>query len=362
MFFSSNSHFSGPKTGPVLSAALAISIIFGGAFVSPWVSPDGNCGLRAESLRSRVKERRQERRQKKQEKKQERKQGASTEAVGQLPPYRTWINPRFRPRVALLCVHGLGLHSGAYQFFGEKASRRGVAVYAMDVRGFGAWMNAGGKTQVDFDGCLADVKVMLSTIRAQQPNMPVFIMGESMGGAIALRAASMYPELVDGLISSVPAEERFQQKKTSVKVAMNILRPKRREFDIGSDIVNQATTDERLKQEWKGDPLDRLDLSPKELIQFQVFMNGNHKAASKLKPMPVLFVQGTKDKLVKPEGTWDLFNELASEDKVFLAVPGEHLIFEESQLQNPQVREQNMGLVSSWMLSKVIQTTVNATR
>ena len=39
-------------------------------------------------------------------------------------------------------------------------------------------------------------------------------------------------------------------------------------------------------------------------------------------------VQGNKDKLVKPEGTWELFNEIDSEQKTFMAVPSEHLIFE----------------------------------
>ena len=303
---------------------------------------------RPKSIKERMEQRRGERHR---EKKLE---VTKQELPASLPPYKTWIAPGRRPVACLLCIHGLGLHAGSFEFLGSKASRRGIAVYAMDVRGFGEWMNAGGKTQVDFDHCLADVKAMLIAIRSNNPNTQVFVLGESMGGAIALRAASLFPELIDGLISSVPAEERFQQKKTSAKVAMNILRP-RRKFDIGSDIVDQATTSESLKQEWKGDPLDRLDLTSKELIQFQMFMNDNHNSAAHITRLPVLIVQGTKDKLVKPEGTWELFNELATEDKVFLAVPGEHLIFEEAQLQNQMLREQNMKLVSTWVLSKLLQ-------
>ena len=81
-------------------------------------------------------------------------------------------------------------------------AKRGVATYAIDVRGFGSWMKAEGHEEVDFQACLNDVKTALETIHAAHPGLKVFLLGESMGGAIALRAASMYPQLIDGLISS----------------------------------------------------------------------------------------------------------------------------------------------------------------
>ncbi len=43
-------------------------------------------------------------------------------------------------------------------------------------------------------------------------------------------------------------------------------------------------------------------------------------------------MQGCKDKLVKPEGTVQLFNELGTQDRrIQLVQNGEHLIFEEGQ-------------------------------
>src|SRR6185369_6308283 len=106
-----------------------------------------------------------------------------------------------------------------------------------------------------------------------------------------------------------------------------MLKGPNKQFDIGKQIVDQATDNEKLRHDWEDDPLNRMNLSPKELIQFQKFMNENHDIVEKITNVPVLFVQGNKDKLVKPEGTWDLFNEVASEEKVFLAIPSEHLIF-----------------------------------
>ncbi|HNB23055.1 MAG TPA: alpha/beta fold hydrolase, partial [Candidatus Melainabacteria bacterium] len=270
--------------------------------------------------------------------------GASPTSSKQAAPCRSWVDPNEKPIAALLCIHGLGLQSNSYEYFGTEQSKRGLAVYAIDVRGFGSWMKAGGKGNVNFDEALSDIKQTCESIRAANPGIPLYVLGESMGGAIALRAASMYPELIDGLISSVPAGERFNQGKTSMKVFLNLLSGFN-VANVGQDIVNQATQNAKLKSQWQGDPLSRLNLSPQELIQFQDFMNMNHEAAKKVASMPVLFVQGNGDQLVKPEGTWELFNDVASKDKSFFAVPGEHLIFEEAQTQEPGLRDQNFRVV-----------------
>lgn len=267
-------------------------------------------------------------------------------------PCRSWVNPNEKPVAILLCIHGLGLQSNSYEFFGKEQSKRGIAVYAIDVRGFGAWMNAGGKAQVNFNDCLLDIKQSAESIRAANPGIPMYILGESMGGAIALRAASMYPELIDGLISAVPAGERFNQGKTSMKVFLNLLSGFNL-ANVGGDVLNAATKNEKLRTKWQEDPLARLNLSPQELIQFQDFMNTNHDAAKKVTDMPVLFVQGNGDQLVKPEGTWELFNDVAAKDKSFFAVPGEHLIFEEAQTQDAGPRDQNFRVISSWLQTKV---------
>ncbi|MBS1956551.1 MAG: alpha/beta fold hydrolase [Cyanobacteria bacterium SZAS-4] len=263
----------------------------------------------------------------------------------------SWISSGTKPKALLLCIHGLGLYSGSYINFGKHLSRLGINVYAIDVRGFGSWMRNGGHDQVDFDACLNDVKTTLLSLKAANPGLPVFLLGESMGGAIALRAASMYPDLISGLISSVPSGDRFKQKKTDLKVAMQFLKGANKQFNVGSAIVDQATANPKLRRDWADNPLDRMDLSPKELIQFQSFMNDNHDSAKKITTVPVLMVEGNNDKLVKPEGTWELFNEIECEQKSFLAVPSEHLIFEEQQDKERIYDRRIDSLAAAWILS-----------
>src|ERR1700678_305315 len=57
-------------------------------------------------------------------------------------PCLSWIDPQSKPKIALLCIHGLGLNSDSYTNFAKRVAHHGIATYAIDVRGFGSWMKA----------------------------------------------------------------------------------------------------------------------------------------------------------------------------------------------------------------------------
>jgi alpha-beta hydrolase superfamily lysophospholipase len=269
-------------------------------------------------------------------------------------PCLSWIDPERAPKAALLCIHGLGLSSAAYINLGRRLSGRGVATYAIDVRGFGSWMQLKGNDQIDFNACLGDIKATLVAIHQANPGLPVFILGESMGGAIALRACSLYPELVDGLISSVPAGSRFQQKKTDLKVAIKFLEGRNKQFPEGKQVVAQASGDNAvLKDDWESSDLDRMNFSAEQLLQFQQFMNENHDAAKLIKTTPVLMLQGSLDTLVKPEGTWDLFNVLPTKEKSFFEIPSEHLVLEEGRAKPRKYDRRTAELIAGWIYGEI---------
>ncbi|MBX9692131.1 MAG: lysophospholipase, partial [Cyanobacteria bacterium] len=265
-------------------------------------------------------------------------------------PCLAWIDRSMPTKAVILCVHGLGLHNGTYEAFGKKMSQSGYAVYSIDVRGFGSWMAAQGRSLVDFDSCMADVKATLEVIHKAHRQVPVFLLGESMGGAIALKATSLYPELIDGLVSSVPAGDRFKQGRTSLKVALKLLSGnKDKPFNVGEGVIKQATEKPELRDAWLNDPFARMNLSPRELIQFQHFMNQNHESAKKITTTPVLIVQGCKDHLVRPEGTIELFNQLNTHDRKIVLLPkSEHLIFEEAQFNDDDLK-----ILNEWLDSHV---------
>ncbi len=251
-----------------------------------------------------------------------------------------WRDDKVTPRMVFLCVHGLGLHKGSYAAFGQRMAASGAIVYAIDMRGFGSWLGSGQKGKIDFDACLADVREELERIHQLHPGLPVILLGESWGGAIALRATALYPGEITGLISSCPSGERFGSGSQSLKVALHaVTEGFNKPISIDAMVVDRATKRPEVRTQWLSDPAARLKLSPRELMAFQHFMNQNFSYAAKIEQTPVLLIQGCQDKLVRPAGTWDLFDCLKTpnRDRVFSA-HAEHLIFEEGQFNDDDIK------------------------
>jgi pimeloyl-ACP methyl ester carboxylesterase len=157
-------------------------------------------------------------------------------------PCTVWSAPN--PKVAILAIHGFGMHKGAYNSFARQMVPEGVAVYAIDVRGFGSWV-ARGVNRIDFNGTLTDIGASLKEMRRMHPGVPIIVLGESMGGAIALRAASMYPDLVDGLVSSVPAGDRFDSADSKIGIVSHVLAHGfNAPIDVGPAVAGSATKKE----------------------------------------------------------------------------------------------------------------------
>ena len=120
-------------------------------------------------------------------------------------PIRSWCVADKIPWAAVLCLHGFGMSMNSYDQFGKQMAGLGVPTYAIDLRGFGCWQGADGYTELDFDNAVDDVHKALRALRKAHPNLPIVLIGESMGGSVALQAMASCEGLSDGLICSVPA-------------------------------------------------------------------------------------------------------------------------------------------------------------
>ena len=120
-------------------------------------------------------------------------QDAFTMPDGARLPYRAWL-PDGRPTAVMLALHGFNDSRDAWEYSAPVFAAAGVAVYAPDQRGFGAapgrglW--PGGKALV------ADAAEMARLVRALHPDVPLVLMGESMGAAalMVLATGAQAPE------------------------------------------------------------------------------------------------------------------------------------------------------------------------
>ncbi len=266
-------------------------------------------------------------------------QGAN-QTFSQEVPVRFWFPSAAVPRAVVICIHGMCLHSGSYSALAGSLQARGYLVIALDVRGCGTWKNSFGQNFLNLDGTLSDIQNIVARIHGLLPKTPIFLLGESMGGGIALHASARNPEHLAGVISSVPGASRFDSAKEALMVILHLPFGLNNPINIGKSLLQKATGNAQLREVWKSDPLSRKTLSPKELIAFQLFMSENGKFAFRIKSKPVLIIQGMDDRLVKPPSTLKLYKRVASTNKTLLKVnSGEHLTFEMNQC-TPPVLEQ----------------------
>jgi acylglycerol lipase len=127
-----------------------------------------------------------------------------TAADGAVLPVRSWLPDDAPVKAVIVAVHGFNDCSRFFTAPGEQLSRRGYACYAYDQRGFGnapGWGLWAGE-----EAYAGDLKALIGQIRLRHPGTPLYLLGESMGGAIAIvTMTSASPPEVDGLILSAPA-------------------------------------------------------------------------------------------------------------------------------------------------------------
>lgn len=256
------------------------------------------------------------------------------EVIPKAPKFWLW-KAEGTPTAIVLALHEIGMHGGVFQDFGEKSAKKGVTVYAMDLRGFGQWKEHDPKQRMDHDDILADVKAALEALKKQYPTTPVFLLGEAMGGATALRAAKEFPTLTQGVISSAPGGDHFGVVNNYLTVCSRMFRGPNKRFGMGKELVAMGTPKQSLRDAYEKDPLIRLDLTPRELMDCQFLMYKTKGMARKIKTSPVLIVQGQQDKMTKPDSAEDISKKLGTKDKKLMMVAdGDHYVYQDVEIND----------------------------
>ncbi|MFC7334668.1 alpha/beta hydrolase [Rhodocista pekingensis] len=125
-------------------------------------------------------------------------------ADGEALPLRHWL-PAGKPRAVILALHGFNDYSNAFDSPARFWAAHGVATYAYDQRGFGGSGRPG--IWPGSDTLTQDVLDAAAALNAAYPGVPLYLLGESMGGAVLLAAFAGrdLPPGIAGLLLSAPA-------------------------------------------------------------------------------------------------------------------------------------------------------------
>jgi acylglycerol lipase len=233
-------------------------------------------------------------------------------------------------RAIIAIVHGYAEHSDRYSHVATNLVEQGFAVYSFDLRGHGK--SSGDRCYVDaFSDYLTDLDRFLTEIRQQHPERELFLLGHSMGGAIALRYVLDYQPDLRGLILSAPflgsrAEDFPAPIVASIQLLSHFL-PKLPSVRVDS---SQISSDPAIVQAYRTDPLVNTAKMPLRTLA-EIFGNIQQiEQRQQAIALPMLIMHGTADGLAHVSHSERLYAGVNSVDKTLKLYPGlYHEIFNE---------------------------------
>ncbi len=254
--------------------------------------------------------------------------------------YRQSWRPAGEARAALAIVHGLGEHSGRYMNVVHHLVPRGWAVHGFDHRGFGRSPGPRGHID-DWAQFRGDVRAFVRRLAGEGP---LFLMGHSMGGLIALDYVLHHAEGLRGLVVSGAGLEASGVAKPHLVMLARLLSRiwPRFSLDVGLD-ASGISRDPEVVRAYGDDPLThsrgsvRFGTETLDVIEWI-------KARPAEIALPLLMVHGGADRLVSPEGTRAFFERVTFADKELHVYED---VFHEPH--NDFGREQMLADLESWL-------------
>ncbi|WP_420467683.1 lysophospholipase [Panacagrimonas sp.] len=232
------------------------------------------------------------------------------------------------PKALVVLVHGLGEHSGRYAHVAEALVGAGCAVYAIDHRGHGK--SGGPRAFVDrFAHAVEDIDHLVDLARREQPRLPTFLLGHSMGGALSLSYALKNPGKLYALMLSGPAVALDGAPPMMKPIAkfLSMVAPRLGMFGIDPSLVSR---DRDMVAAYASDPLNAHGKVPArtlgEIVNFVEILPALLPALQ----LPLLVMHGQDDKLAGVAGSQMVIDKCGSKDKTLKVYPGlYHEIFNE---------------------------------
>ncbi|MCJ8353033.1 alpha/beta hydrolase [Novacetimonas hansenii] len=218
-------------------------------------------------------------------------------------PLRVW-RAHGMPRAVILALHGFNDSRDAWERPGPVLAAHGITVYAPDQPGFGAMPDRGGWAGTD--AMVAAASAEAAAIHHENPDIPLYVAGESMGGAVAVcmsarEAAhtrmSGQASDVAGYILLAPAVWDLGVGTDATLGAMAMLAPRWRLTGRELPVHVTASDDMLALARLYYDPLTLRTTRTTALAGLALLM---HRAAQDVGHMqgPVLAIYGGRDQLV----------------------------------------------------------------
>ena len=237
------------------------------------------------------------------------------------------------PHPVILALHGFNDYSNAFQDFASFAASKGIAVHAYDQRGFGANPDRG--LWPGIERLTADLRNALARLRKIYGEAPIYVLGESMGGAVAIVAAADEEPLdAAGLILVAPAVWGGSHLNPFYRATLWLASTFAPGWSLGSGGLKISPSDNiEMLRAFSADPMV-IKVTRTDAIAGLVQLMDKALASAPRLDQHVLLLFGEKDEVVPVDALWDFRNRL---EQANLAVvdytDGYHMLLRDLQRQ-----------------------------
>lgn len=210
--------------------------------------------------------------------------------------YLAWASDR--PRAGLIITHGFTEHADRYEHVGERFARRGVSTYAFDLRGHGRSEGRRGDAPA-FDSFLKDLAAFRRLVRGLAPaGLPLFLLGHSLGGLIALRYLQEHPHEFAGAIVIAPWLGLASPPSRWLRLLARALAPVLPALPFPAGIrPEQLSRDEDVVRRYRADPLVHDRITPRLFTNIEDAIARVLESGDRV-PGPLLLLLAGDDRIV----------------------------------------------------------------
>jgi alpha-beta hydrolase superfamily lysophospholipase len=247
-------------------------------------------------------------------------QGFLTSLDGTKLAYRKW--PLENAAVTFAVVHGHGEHGGRYDRFARGMAKRGMATYALDLRGHGE--SGGQRGHVDsWTQWVDDTAVFVQRVEEETPG-EVVPLGHSFGGVVMLSTVrSKKLTKTKRFVLSSPALRLTYEKPAWLNAAADALSSIIPRLALSNQV--DARTVSRIPEvvhEYQTDPLVHGKITTRLYSEWRKASRGNLDHAQDI-DIRFLILAGTDDRLIDPNVSREL-HEKAPEMSTLAMLEGRY--------------------------------------
>lgn len=247
------------------------------------------------------------------------------------------------PRAMVAVVHGYSEHSGRYQELSQRLTEAGYAAELFDLRGHGR--SEGPRAFVrSFEEYVRDLQRFIERLREREPELPLFLLGHSMGGLIAAVWTLEHESELRGLaLSAAPLKvnDEIHPWLQRFSPVIGALAPRLPTVRFDDTLLCRRA---EVVQAYRDDPLvyhgRMLACTGAELLRNSREIAGRVSQFS----VPLLVMHGSGDRLADPAGSRGLYEQAASADKTFKLYEGLY-----HELLHEPERQQVMNDLVDWL-------------